>query len=236
MSGFTWLLVVLLVGGSFGGIISYCLEGDPRSPFDWPAFAKYLALGVGASFMVPLFLNTISSTLVRDALTSSFPDSSIKLLVISGFCLVAAISSKRFIASITDRLIREVEETRQIARCAEDKAKDAEETVNILVEPEEVSSPTQGSRDSMVNRTTINTVSKEELGEEQKTVLKTMINSTYATRAESGIKNDTGIQSDILKKVLSGLREAGYLEKTETRKGFDKWTLTRPGKEVAKEI
>ena len=109
MSGFTWLLVILLVGGSFGGIISYCLEGDPRSPFDWPAFAKYLALGVGASFMVPLFLNTISSTLVRDALTSSFPDSGIKLLVISGFCLVAAISSKRFITSITDRLIREVE-------------------------------------------------------------------------------------------------------------------------------
>ncbi len=216
--------------------MSYCLEYDPQRSFNRSSFLTYLALGVGASFMVPLFLNTISSTLVRDALTSPFPDSVVKLLVISGFCLVAAVSSKRFITSVTDKLLREVEETRKIAQGAEDKANDAEEKVNLVVEPEEPASPAPSSIATESEQLAFNRLPQEELSEEQKKVLSAMLNSTFATRAKSGIKEYTGIQDDTLNKALSELEEAAYLEKQSTRKGFERWTLTRRGEEIAKRL
>jgi hypothetical protein len=222
----SWLLAILLICGVIGGITSYLLEGDLKEPFHWPNFIKYLLLGLVASFTVPLFLNTISSTLVRDALASRHPDSIVKLLVISGFCLVAAVSSKKFITSLTDRLISEVESTRKIAQDAEDK-------VNLLVEPEQAAAASSQSSSSIASERSTDEIDQIELDDNDKRVLGAMINSTFATRAPSGIRNDTGIPDELLSGVLDKLKNIGYLEKKETPMGFERWTLTRSGKSRA---
>ncbi|MCX5946879.1 MAG: hypothetical protein NTY67_01370, partial [Cyanobacteria bacterium] len=122
----------------------------------------------------------------------------------------------------TDKLIRDVESTRRIAQDAEDK-------VNLIVEPEQAASTASQSSSIARERSTDET-DQIELEENEKKVLKAMINSTFSTRAPSGIRNDTGIPDELLLGVLDKLKNHGYLEKKETRMGFERWTLTRSGK------
>jgi hypothetical protein len=135
------------------------------------------------------------------------------------------VSSKKFITSLTDKLIREVESTRRIAQDAEDK-------VNLIVEPEQAASTTSQS-ESIAGERPAGDEDQIELDENETRVLKAMINSTFATRAPSGIRNDTGIPDELLSGVLDKLKNHGYLEKKETPMGFERWTLTRSGKSKA---
>lgn len=57
-------------------------------------------MGIAAAFMVPLFLNMISSTLIRN----SYSDPS-QLFVLSGFCLAAAVFARQFIGSVGEKAL-----------------------------------------------------------------------------------------------------------------------------------
>jgi hypothetical protein len=80
------LLAIMVVAGAFGGLINYFIER--RDSPDKSSILRSLVVGIGASFLVPLFLNMISSDLMRQM------DQDVgKLLVFVGFCLIAAITS-----------------------------------------------------------------------------------------------------------------------------------------------
>jgi hypothetical protein len=119
----------MAAAGLFGGIINYFLdqdnsESDLRS--NQTTLLKSLIIGVGASFLVPLFLAIISSDLVElDKLNQS------KILVFFGFCLIAAISSKKFIVTISERVLKEAREAKQKVKQVEDKIENIEKQ-NIL--------------------------------------------------------------------------------------------------------
>ena len=100
------LILIMVIAGYFGGLVNYYLvdengEKGKRS--------KSIILGLGASFLVPLFLNMISSKLL-DKTTLEEPNN---LLVFMGFCLIAAMSSKSFIENITDRMMNDLEDTKK---------------------------------------------------------------------------------------------------------------------------
>jgi len=236
------LLAVLLMCGILGGMIGFLGEITGGKNKSWPLFWQYFLLGIAASFIVPLFLNTISSTLVVDALSSKPADATGKLLVIAGFCLVAAISSRAFIDRISQKLLqevndvkqelnearREVTETRRIAEGADEKA-------DLVVEPDEpmtfprVSSVMSTERRSHQPRT-------DELDENMCTVLHAVYNSTFSTRAFSGIANDTGLPEVALKETIEKLVGESLLEKKTTTKGYERWSLTGEGRAEARKI
>src|SRR3989304_6015422 len=88
MSDPMWQSVgVILASGVFGGLVNFYLSKPDDVPT--PTKTRSIIVGTAASFLVPLFLNMISSNLI-DLIKGH--DSS-KLLVLLGFCLVAAISS-----------------------------------------------------------------------------------------------------------------------------------------------
>lgn len=64
------------------------------------SFLTNILIGISATILVPLFLSTISSTLMEDALKST-----IKYFVFAGFCLLAAIYSRKFIKSLEEQLL-----------------------------------------------------------------------------------------------------------------------------------
>jgi hypothetical protein len=66
---------------------------------------QFIVIGVGAAFLAPLFLNMISSDLIARSKENYY-----LLFVLVGFCLVASISSRKFIRSISDRVLQEAEE------------------------------------------------------------------------------------------------------------------------------
>src|SRR5258708_6961427 len=130
---FETLVVAIVCAGIFGGLVNFYLSH--RTDSEDSTLSKSITLGVGASFLVPLFLTTISSKLVEEIRTE--PDSQSKnILVFFGFCLVAAISSKAFIQSISKRVLDEAREAKKTAQAASKKASEIQSAVEPIIEKE----------------------------------------------------------------------------------------------------
>lgn len=107
------VLLVMLVGGIIGGTVNFFYAPVPG---DQPnSLGRCVILGIGASALVPVFLFVTQSKILdklfnpvqAGVLTES--EKAINILVFIGLCLLAAISSARFIASVSDRVIAQLE-------------------------------------------------------------------------------------------------------------------------------
>lgn len=115
---------VMLAAGAVGGLVNWFLSDAPKSAR--LAWWKHIIIGITASFMVPLFLTMISADLI-DKIRSvdGKPGNPVLLLNLAGFCLVASVSSRAFIGSLTERLMREVRDAREQAEAATATAEQA---------------------------------------------------------------------------------------------------------------
>ncbi|WP_077923376.1 YEATS-associated helix-containing protein [Spirosoma sp. 209] len=107
------VLLVMLTGGIIGGIVNFFYaplpNGQPNS------LGRCVILGIGASALVPVFLFVTQSKILDKLFYPAGPelsaaDKAINLLVFISLCLLAAISSSRFIASVSDRVIAQLKE------------------------------------------------------------------------------------------------------------------------------
>ena len=100
-------------------------------PDDVPApnRLRSIVVGVAAALLVPLFLNMISSNLIELIKGGDH----MKLLVLLGFCLVAAISSTAFIRTLSDRILTEARQARRDAAEAKGDAAEVKEAVQPLM-------------------------------------------------------------------------------------------------------
>src|SRR5262249_22124235 len=99
LDGHFGLVVFVMLGfGALGGLVNYCLPTADDKP---TTLRRSVVVGIGASFLVPLFLNMIWGVF----LTGSRRDG-LKLLVFAGFCLVEVISARQFITSLTKKVIK----------------------------------------------------------------------------------------------------------------------------------
>jgi len=130
MNFYSILFCILLVSGAFGGLINLFLDrrrGDDRS-----AAHEYIAIGIAASFLVPLFLNMIKSDLIKSSITD------IELrFVIGGFCLMASMSAIKFIETVTNKALQNAQEAKRTSReakvlavAADTKAERAEDDLS----------------------------------------------------------------------------------------------------------
>src|SRR5262249_15432950 len=126
--------------GIAGGTINHALL-PPEGNDKWIGWLKNIGVGLGASFLIPLFLNTISSTLLSNLLSGQ--GKKVDLLVFAGFCLLAAISSRTFIQSLSERVLREAKEARREAKEARRGLQVVEAAVAPLVEQAEETSQTE---------------------------------------------------------------------------------------------
>jgi hypothetical protein len=113
----------MIIAGFFGGVINYC-RSFTKETGSKRKFWTCIFLGVGASFLVPLFLGMISS----DLITNSRLDDKY-FLVFAGLCLVAAIFSGRFIDSIGERILKKVEEQEKKVDAIEEKNETQQEII-----------------------------------------------------------------------------------------------------------
>lgn len=127
-----WLILIIIVFGTLGGWVSHLLnskdEPQPPTPENpgltdamrRKKLAASLVVGIAAAFLVPLFLQTISSQLLREGYTNY-----LALLVFASFCLISAISSKAFIQTLSNKVLQAAEEARFVARAAKNEAEEA---------------------------------------------------------------------------------------------------------------
>lgn len=236
---------VIVASGSFGGVINYLLTKKRNE--DGLKMTGSIVVGVGAAFLVPLFLYTVSSNLVNDLRPNQGNVDFSKYLVFAGFCLVASISSRAFIKTLSDRILKEVTDANknaatavekavsaeQRAKEAEEKASEAEVKANQAqsdVDPMRVRFTEQDSTETMAAAKAPSVL----LSETERKVLETLAQGKYILRTRSGLARDSHIDKEIVDKTMEELKTKGLVRTTRIVKGDGetrrRWYITPEGK------
>ena len=104
-----WVIFgAMLLSGAFGGVVRYQWEkSEGNGKEGWTVF---LVTGVAAALLVPLFLNTISSSLLAD-----IPKNQEKMFLLIGFCVAAGAFAKQFISSMAKRALEISQRASEVA-------------------------------------------------------------------------------------------------------------------------
>lgn len=118
-----WVIVaIVLVSGILGGLVNYYynLKKTPDEN-EVHTLQRSVVIGIGAAIVVPIFLEVTQSKVLQGVINNEL--SQVVLLV--SFCVLAAISSTRFISSVSDTVMsrlekvdKKVDEAQQIANLA----------------------------------------------------------------------------------------------------------------------
>lgn len=108
MSELYEIILIIFFMGIFGGIINYLLYSEPDMKLKKYVLLKDMIIGIGSSFLVPLFLYMISSDLLIK------PDSlDTNVLVFAGICLLFSISAKPIIENMSNQLLIRLEKKQE---------------------------------------------------------------------------------------------------------------------------
>lgn len=215
---------IMLVSGIVGGLInSYMAEPEAERPLAW---WQHVVVGVGAAFVVPVFLNMISSNLILEV-NGDLSDSKglSRLLVLAGFCLLAAVSSRAFIRSLTDRVLKEVSAAKEVAKEAKQQAAKAEAIAELTVEPD-----MQSTAELMAASGPDDQQAPPVLAQKEKEVLQAMVKSSFSMRSIAGISKDTGIPKDQVNVSISALLDKGLIAEGTNKEGQLRWYPTAKGR------
>jgi hypothetical protein len=97
------VIALMIIGVAIGSIGSFCyqrviVQGD-KAKDKWE-LPKLAGMGAAAVALVPAFLRTISSNLVKDTATGLEPK-----LVFVAFCVAATLAAKRLIGTLPEKLL-----------------------------------------------------------------------------------------------------------------------------------
>jgi hypothetical protein len=204
------LLGIMTCAGAFGGVINYFIER--RDSPEKSSVLRSLVVGIGASYLVPLFLNMISSNLM-----GQLDQDAGKLLVFVGFCLIAAITSSAFIRSLSDRVLKEASEAKRLSTELHDAVMPI-----LLRETETASEEVRLSKG----------VHTESLNPEMSKVLFALASGRYAWRTLDGLHQQTGLDRTHIEGHLQGLIQGGYVVCRDDMQGVRRWAITAAGRSV----
>lgn len=215
---------IMLLAGALGGLVNKFL----LNPLEERALSslQHMLVGTAAAFTVPVLLNMISSTLIENIKGDlNQPSGLNSLLILAGFCLLAAISSRAFIRSLSDRILkdhvlREVTEANKTAKEAKAVAENAEAIAELSIEPEEAASPQLESL-SMA-------AAADGLPPEEALVLRAMTTSRFTIRTVSGLARDSSLPRTEVNDILSRLATKGLVASATGRQGQTLWYATAP--------
>ena len=210
---------IIILAGILGGAANFYLEKT-----DGPSFMKSVLLGLTASAAVPLFLNTVSSSLLSDCLDKQNPGS---FFVFFGFCTVAAIFSSKFLQTLGDKLLQEVNEVKQ-------KQEELSETTDVLVaqNSDPVDAPASDNDTKIRGANELESFKEgdaagafQAMNEEQK-IMRSLQSGKFAFRTVEGIAKDSGMSAGEVQSTLIEMETKGRVKKTRrARDGATVWTL-----------
>lgn len=103
------LILIMAGAGAFGGYLNFLHNFDTTEKEGGKVTRKkYVLLGIGASFLVPAFLQMISSTLTQSSKSTDY-------LIFAGFCLTASIFSRRFITTIGEKILEAAKKAERVS-------------------------------------------------------------------------------------------------------------------------
>lgn len=205
------ICAIILVAGILGGIANYFMSNETKT---WIAYdlLKSILFGIVASLTVPLFLATLSS----DLLTVS-QDKPLLYFVFAGFCLIAAIFSTKFLQSLADRILKELDAMKR-------QVNSNTETVNAIME--------RTIDDKTVPRTRISKLAFT-AGDKMQTLVRSFHDDKYIFRTAKGLAHENNMDESEVTTGLTELEQHGYIRQVPRADGSIAWTLTLKGQRVS---
>ena len=207
---YIWIILgIMLLSGILGGIVNFSMSQIQDKSPDKKSCWKYIIMGIVAAFVVPLFLNMISSNLLE--IGQSKP---LTLFVFCGFCLIAAVFSRSFLENIYNKVIRQ----------AQKAEKEAQEVKYASSEPDEA--------EDISHSMTILEQQREKLSKNDNKVLSAFGTGKYNFRSISGIKNETNLRKETVQDSLISLVSKAIIIQTYGKDNQRLWYLSTSGKRL----
>lgn len=207
-----WTLIsIILFAGIFGGIVNYFMNNISKT-WDRYDFIKSLFFGVVASATVPLFLETVSSKLIYDS-----QQEHLKYFVFGGFCLLASVFSSKFLQSLADRILKELNEVKK-------ENKDNKEKVDAMVSQKSDDKQTEKFADTKL---------KAQAGDDVEKVITALQDDKFTFRTMNGLVTASSTSESTVKAILLHLEDKDYARQFKRSDGVTLWTLTTKGQRLA---
>jgi len=205
------LIAIIFLSGVIGGIANYFMNNVSKT-WDSYEFIKSLFFGVIASATIPLFLKTVSSNLIYDS-----QQDPLSYFVFGGFCLLASVFSSKFLQSLADRILKELNEVKK-------ENKENQEKVDAIVY--------QNSDDKKVEPIT-DTKLKAKAGDEVEKIISALQGEKFTFRTITGLVKETNANESTIKSILLHLEDKDYAKQMKRNDGVNLWTLTAEGQRLA---
>jgi len=203
-NGWIQILLIMLSCGGLGGYAAWLLAPDVEGQDvgirgGWKG---YVAVGMIASIVVPLFLSMARSEMIAD--TGGINNLS-EAFIFAGFCVVAGFSARAFMTTISEKVLNEMQRKVQDA---DQRTEQMQEEVDELRDNvrAEAPEPDPGLPDDET-QTLI-----EALDATQKRVLRST--GTLTMRTASGIARDAEVPRTQVSKIVEDLIAKDLAERT----------------------
>ena len=225
-----WIIIgIILISGIFGGMAGF-FTNRSKDQNEWRSVPKYIILGLAAAFTVPLFLNTISSNLIRDSLEKQSVEN---YLILAGFCLIASIYSKKFIETVWQKISERLGKVEEKSEKSEKSVKEIKEIGDVVIgkssdEQESGFSSSAILQSLNTNPQWLNLGGK--IKENTEKVVVVLCDEKFHFRTLKGIAKQANLTEGEVSLSLEELVKQGLVKVIKDSKGKPYWTL--PGKPI----
>ncbi len=219
--------LIIVIVGSLAGLVNYLNFYFRKLIQNKKEVIRHILSGIGAAILVPLLLNMLSSDLIN--FDSDYNE--INYFVFAGFCFVAGYFSDRFINSIGEKVLRDLENTKSQVNQVINETKDNEEKLDFLVTSE--SDSEEDIEDSLgINLSEFK--SKTQFNDDDiKEKLDKVVNAfkgKYRFRSVKGLSKELNYPETLIRTILEGLENEGATKRFVRKDGKTLWGLTKIGK------
>jgi hypothetical protein len=216
------IAVVMLLSGLAGGAVNSFIA-DPQTEKPLPVW-KHMAIGVVTAYMVPLFLNMIAGDLIDKIRgVGGQPGDSSKLFVLAGFCLVAAVSSRAFMRSMSDRVLQDISLAKQKAEEAKRQASEVKDLIAPIVEDDHGAEPASHAEVAAAS-------AGAQLTDPERAALHAITHGTKSFRSLAGLSEEARLDKEEAHRAVSSLVSRGLAAHGEGTNGRPRWYATSLGR------
>ncbi|WP_461640534.1 YEATS-associated helix-containing protein [Labilibaculum euxinus] len=220
------LILIIVIVGAIAGLTNYLYYFYKGQIKNFYEVIKYILSGIGAATLVPLFLNMLSSSLI----VNSENYNKINYFVFAGFCYVAGYFSDRFINSVGDRVLKDLESTNIKVDKAIFSARENEEKLDIIVSTDSEAKETETKVDIDLSKFQ---EQKKFEDDDIKTQINKIIESflgKFKFRTSKGIARELKYNQTVVETILNGLSDQGIFKTLTDKDGNQLWALTQMGR------
>ncbi|KGL59041.1 hypothetical protein PHEL85_3315 [Polaribacter sp. Hel1_85] len=226
---------IIIFVGAFAGFTNYLQFLHKGLVNKKDEIVKYIFSGVGAAMLVPLLLNMLSSNLIIYGDNFEL----INYFVFAGFCFIAGYYSDRFIFSIADKVLKDLESTKKEIDKVKTETEDNEEKIDLLIS-NEVETDDDGEKSLNNNLESIESnISSQnfDINIDIKDLIELTLNSfngKHKFRTLKGLSKELGKSEKLVVMILTELEKYEIVKKVILKDRIPFWALTKIGKSMLK--